>query len=143
MKKLLVRYVLSLCILLLSGYGQLFAHGYQPSVVCNALFDHFESLDPKGFEVAEKRALLVNRYATPERERILFIDAVEGKDEDEDDHSSSRNARQYFDDDFAAVFCALTRAYFLSCIQDILPFFSCFSDISSFRRHLVLQVFRI
>jgi hypothetical protein len=141
MKKLLVRYVLSLCILLPGGYGQLAAHGYQASGH-NTSSELSECFDPDGIVLIGNSASLVKRYATPVRDKVLFIDAVEGKDED-DDLSSSPNDHRYFNDDFAAVFCALTRGYFLSCVQDILPFLSCISDISPFRRHLILQVFRI
>lgn len=142
MKRLLVRYVLSLCILLVGGYSQLHAHGYNASVHTSST-ELVKSREQSNLDLAENSAYSVRQLAAPERHRILFIDAVEGKEEDEQDLVSARKKRHHSDDHFAAVFCALTRGYFLSCIQEILPFPPRFSDASPFRRHLILQVFRI
>lgn len=142
MKRLLVRYVLSLCIVLLGGYSQLHAHASHAPVRTSST-ELSESREPSNIDLARNSAPSIKQFSAPERHRILFIDAVEGKEEDEHDLVSAKKKRQHSTDDFAAVFCALTRGYFLSCIQEILPFPGYFSDTSSFRRHLILQVFRI
>lgn len=138
MKKLLVRYLLSLCILLLSGYSQLLAHEYHISSpgLC-------ERIEQPGVDLGANSASSVKRLAASETQRILFIDAVEGKDEDEHDFISAKKKHLDNPEYYATVFCALTRGYFQRCIQEILPFSGCFSDASPFRRHLILQVFRI
>lgn len=142
MKSILVRYVLSLCILLLSGYGQLHAHASRTSIHSSSS-GTVERSEQVSFEAPKNNLPSIRQLSAPDRPRISIIDAQEVREEDEHDLIPAKKKRQFGTDEFAAVFCALTRGYFLSCIQEILPFFNFFSDTPSFRRHLILQVFRI
>ena len=143
MKKLLGRCFFTLCILLLSGYSQLYAHAYRTPA-----HDSSSKLSEKialaTCVEGENSLPLVKKFAVSDREKTFIIGATEVREEEEDEHEpgffkKSRESIHYF----AAIFCTLTRGYFFSYMREILSFCKHFSDISSGRRHLTFQVFRI
>lgn len=142
MNAIQVRSILSLCILLLGGYFQSHAH---PERVAfrDAAFERSEHSTPASFERAPDALPLVSSFAASRSTTWSFkIVATEITEEEERYLTSSRRIWEY-SNDFASVFCALTRGYFLSCIREILPFHYHSSTTLFFRRHLLLNVFRI
>ena len=137
MKKLVVRFFLSLCILLLSGYGQLYAH---------ACMDHSSTeLDANVGTAQESLAWIKKSTNKPGREKRFFkIYHATEVEEEEDGESESVTLKRNSGGSnyFAAIFSNQTPDYFFGHINEVLPFCKYFSHIS-YRRHLILQVFRI
>ncbi|MEO5601980.1 MAG: hypothetical protein ABIR06_13755 [Cyclobacteriaceae bacterium] len=138
MTKFLVRSILSLCILVLSGSSQLYAHA------CDASSKLSERLERQAFEPGDNNLLFSKKFAASERDKTFIVEPTEGKEEEEHDQGlASRKKNRLSNHNFVAVFCALTRGYFFSYIKEILIYSKHFSDLPSQRRHLIFQLFII
>lgn len=140
MKKFLVRSFLALIILILSGYGQLYAHASWASIY-DSSSKLSETSEQTSFGTGQNHLPSIKKFGASDRDTIFKLDATEVVEEEQKLLSSKKS--QTSSDYFAAIFCGLTRGYFFGNIQEILPFCKHFQDISFYRRHLVLQVFRI
>lgn len=131
-----------MCLLILGGIGQLYAHADRASVHDSSKL--YEKLEPASADAWQNNLPSIKKSGVSHREETSKIDATEVREEEEDEleliSSQRYRASGIY---FAAVFCALTRCYFSSCIQEVFPFCRHFTDTSSYRRHLILQVFRI
>lgn len=134
------RSFLALCILILSGYGQLYEHAYGASIH-DSSSKLSQTLEQASFGTGQGRLPSFNRFDASDRDNIFILDATEVTEEEHKLLSSKK--RRASSGYFVAIFCGLTRDHFLSYIQQILFFCKHFQDISSYRRHLIFQVFRI
>ena len=145
MRRLIVRYFLLLCVLLLSGYSQLSAHAH-----ANGAYDSssklLQALENAILHIDQEGQALVKDFVPSLWEKQIFtIEATEEKEE-EDAEFESISFRRHLkcSDYFAAVFCAQMRGYFFSYKRQILGFSMNLSYPSSdHRQYLIFQVFRI
>lgn len=123
------------------GGGKLYGHAHISSLGDSSkVYERVAQADP---HAGQNNLPLINKSAVSTRDETFSIDVPEIREEEEDEHEEVSSKRYRESDYFAAVFCALTRCYFSSCIRELLPFSHHFSDIPSYRRYLVLQVFLI
>ncbi|CAN5915810.1 hypothetical protein BH24BAC1_BH24BAC1_10490 [soil metagenome] len=133
-----LKYLLSLCILLLSVYGQLYAQTYQE-------FDRSSLIQIlKGTELASygiQQNDLASTYSSSDRERHLNLEATD-IEEEKNKFASSRKkvASSIF---FSAAFFALLLANFFCYVKTCLLSCKHFSYTLSKRRYLIFEVFRI
>jgi hypothetical protein len=142
MKKFIIRFFLSLCILFLSGYSQWYAHAYE-SRIHSALINSPETSEKASLDNKQQSLTLINHAGASHREKKKFkIEATEvTEEEDEQSSSLKRNAKnKYF---FTTLFYNSLVAYFFSSLKVALPYSKQFPAISSYRRHLLFQIFRI
>lgn len=140
MSKAFLKHFLSLCILLLSVYGQLYAHAYQEFTRSSPI------KNVSGIGVASNPTLLNanafhSKYASADPEKSLKLEATDITEEDYAFDSSQRffGHKNYF----TAAFLALVLAYFFRHIK--IGLLSCkhFSYSLSHKRYLLFEVFRI
>ena len=137
MIKLITRFVLSLSILLSSGYSQLYAHAieeaphYTPS---NSLLSHQNSTVDSDF--AEHLQVLHNHASG-----TVKVDATDI--EEKDDVLVSFKKFVQSSNYFTAIFCTLILGFLYRFIQKSLFFSKHFYYKLSHRKHLLIQVFTI
>jgi len=143
MKKFLLTSFLPLCILLLSGYSQLYTHAYR-GVIHDSSSKLSERLEQACLGSEEISLSLIKKFAVSDSDdKTPIIDATEVREEEEEYELLPCKRNRESSNYFSAVFCALTRGYLFSYTREILSFCKHFSDVSSNRRHLLLQVFTI
>jgi hypothetical protein len=143
MKKFLLTSFLPLCILLLSGYNQLYGHAYR-GAIRDSPSKLSERLEQTVLATAEISLPLIKKLAVSDSDdKTLLIDATEVREEEEEHELIPCKRNRETSSYFSAIFCALTRGYLFSYTREILSFCKHFSDVSSNRRHLVFQVFLI
>lgn len=141
MKLLLAIFFLLLCLFMFGGGGQLYGPAHISSFGDSSkVYERITQADPNA---GQNNLPLINKSAVSTRDETFNIDVPEIREEEEDEHDEISSKRYRESDFFAAVFCALTRCYFSSCIRELLPFSHHFSDTPAPKRYLVLQVFRI
>lgn len=139
MKHPLAIFFLSLLLFMFGDGGQLYGHAHHPGDPSNV----YESVAQANNDAWQNDIPSIEKSAVSNRDETFKMDVPEIREEEEDEHEEITSKRYRESDFFAAVFCALTRCYFSSCIRELLPFSHHFSDIPARRRYLVLQVFRI
>ena len=144
MRNYLIRLFLSLCILLLSGYSQLYGNTNQGYIRHTAthLSDNSEQAR---FASTQKNLAVVLSTVSPGKPMEPFnLKATENIEEKEEQHVLI-SSKKISDNSnyFAATFWAQALSYFFWCSQTILPVDQPLAYYPSQRRHLLFQVFRI
>ncbi|QCR22711.1 hypothetical protein [Pontibacter sp. SGAir0037] len=143
MKKLLFSFFLTLGILLLSGYSQLYAHAleyFSPKASSqNLAASGFSSFGTDHYSQA--LVLLKHLSSVSEKEIHTKIDVAEI--EEKDDELTFFKELLESGNYFTALVYTLTLAYFFCFIKTSLLFCKQFSYTLSKRRYLIFQVFRI
>lgn len=141
MIKIKGRFLLPLCILLLSIYSQVFAHTLEK----RAFFSQTENLRASehaapGTLQAEQAFITKPSSTGTERKQVAEAACIE-IEEDESLSSRKHAGVNYY---ITSIFCAQVLEFFLrSNLNKGFSFSKHFSIISSCRWHLVIQVFRI
>jgi len=141
MKKFIVKFFLSLFVLLAGGYGQLHAFGTQDCVCFSPLKATKKSEAANFCPVQSRPAAFIIQSASSGKEIPTYrIDMAEKEAEEYESVSSKKHQEisNYFTTHFDA-----QAAENLFGDRTCLPFGRHFSYMSSYRCHLVLQVFRI
>ena len=144
MRNYIVRLFLSLCILLLSGYSQLYGNTNQGYIRLTAT--HLpDNLEQARFASAQKSLAVVLNTVSPGKHMEPFnLKATENIEEKEEQHVIISSKKQPDNSKyFAASFWAQALSYFFWYSQTPLPADQPLSYFPSQRRHLLLQVFRI
>ncbi|MGV3504750.1 MAG: hypothetical protein ACO1O1_13665 [Adhaeribacter sp.] len=143
MKNYLLRLFLSLCIVFLSGYSQLYAHGIQgishPS--SGKLLQYLEQArfaSPQHTQDLSARASLSQLKKAPFKLRTTLE-----KEEKEDEPTISSFKKYSGSLYFSPLFWVHTLRFLFRFGKAALPFSGHFAYFPSFRRHLLFQVFRI
>ena len=141
MKKIIVKFLLCLCLLLAGGYGQLHAHAYN-DCVCFSPLKMTKKTEVANFcPVQNRPATFFIQSASTGKENPVYRMEVAEKEAEEYESASSKKHHEisnYFTTRFDAQ--AVENLFGdLKC----LPFGKHSSFMSSYRCHLVLQVFRI
>lgn len=140
MKKVLFTFFLPLCIILLTAYIQLQGHVYR-DVIGESSSNLCETPEQANFDTEENDLPFINRF-TSDKHKTFIVGDVEVREVQEEEHeltTSKKNRKS--ENNFAAIFCVLTRGYFFNYIRETLSFRKDFSEISA--KHLTLQVLRI
>jgi hypothetical protein len=138
MTKALMKYLLSLCILLLSGYGHLYAQPHQEGTTHPLKgVVHAASIGTLQHDLA---AILKVSKPSAEKERNNLYSTESEKEEDESLSFHKIVDNTHF---IAAVFYAHALALLLSVLARVLHFCKHFSYFSSHRLYLIFRVFRI
>lgn len=141
MIKALIKYLLSLCILLLGGYSQLSAHANEEgdfySPIKNLKGSEQISIGP-----GQDGPTFILKPASSGTEKASFtMDAAEIIEEKEEWSSFIKYlADSYY---FTVIYYALTFGYLCYFIKKYLPLSKQSFDFSSYRWYLIFQVFRI
>ncbi|MFD1187116.1 hypothetical protein [Pontibacter rugosus] len=136
--KAVLRYFLSLCILLLSVHGQAFAQAYQHDTG-SAFLTNFKATQHFSFRYLDLAPDFTVKAAAVEKN--LNAEAADIEEEDKE-YLVSGKLLEYSKYLTAALY-ALTLAYFFRFFKTSLLFCKHISDNSSKRRYLIFQVFRI
>lgn len=141
MKKLLIRFFLSLCILLLSGYSQLYAHTYQ-DCICHSSKKILLSPEHASFGAVQNNQTLLLKSAssiTENENSKLVATAFECEDEESISFKKFLENSNYFTTVFHALvfgfFCLFLKKRLLSSKHSIY--------FSSYKWYLLFCVFRI
>jgi hypothetical protein len=144
MKNFLIRLFLSLCLVLLSGYSQLYGQPDQSGIYPSST-KHATNLGQASFANAQKSLALLSKTASSNRKKVAFkLKAIEVEEEEEEDEHAVPASKKYSESNyFSATFWAQTLSYFFCCSKKILPVGKHSFYIPSPSRHLLFQVFRI
>ncbi|MGV3640005.1 MAG: hypothetical protein ACO1NZ_05750 [Adhaeribacter sp.] len=143
MKTYLLRLFLSLYLIFLGGYGQLYAHTSLGSAFHPSTNLHHK-LEKASFADAHKAMDLASHLAPSELKTAPFkLKATQEKEEEEERESASFKKHASGSLYFSAFFWAHTLSYFFSFSKGILPFSEHIPFISPASRQLLFQVFRI
>ncbi|MEN2284160.1 hypothetical protein AAGF08_18595 [Algoriphagus sp. SE2] len=137
MIKLITRFVLSLCILLSSGYSQLYAHAIQEGVQyapANSLLSHQSSTVDTDFS----NHIHILHTHTSGTVKVDVTD-IEEKDDILVSFKKFVQSSNYY----TAIFCTLILGFLFRFIQKSLFFSKNFYYKLSHRKHLLIQVFTI
>ncbi|GAB3659713.1 hypothetical protein GCM10028791_33240 [Echinicola sediminis] len=136
MIKLLIRLILSFCILFSSGYGQLYAHQHLESI-SHALL----GADLDAAAAFQHDQTFIVKSPSNNIEKGIKIDALDIEEEESEISSS----KKYMESSkvITAIFYAFTFDFFFRSIHNRLQLSKHFSNTSSYRWHLIIQVFRI
>ncbi|EAZ81115.1 hypothetical protein [Algoriphagus machipongonensis] len=138
MMKLITRFILSLCILLSSGYNQLYAHAFAEGSDYVPSSSVLKAQDIQtGANFSEHIHILA-----PKSGNSLKIDATDIEEEEEDFLISFK---KYVENSlyFSAIFCTQILGILTEYIKPSLFLTKHFSKISPYRIHLENQVFTI
>ncbi len=140
MIKALLKYLLSLSILLLSGYSQLTAHPYKESTFHSPIRNLNEAEHATcGIEQYD-HSFIIKSSSPDEEKKNYKIDVAENEVEEEDEIVFSR--KHFQSGNYAAsIFFAQTFKRFFNG-KKILPFYKYFSRTLSCR-YLIFEAFRI
>jgi|GEM_PF-1081688 len=136
MMKLLIRLILSLCILLSSGYGQLYAHKHLSNISHSLLAADQISA---GFNHQDLPHII--KTTSSDTEKGIQINALD-IEEEETEFSSSKKCQES-SKVLTSIFHAFTSGFLFENIKVGLLPGKQFSNTSSYRWHLIIQVFRI
>jgi hypothetical protein len=135
MIKALIKYLLSLCILLLCGYSQLSTYTYRESTY-NSPIKSLKESEHASLGNEQQDQTFITPSSPSGTKKHFTIDFAEIEIEEEEEYLKGSNH-------FTAIFCALILGYFFRYIINDLLLCKYFFYILSNRRHLILQVFRI
>lgn len=140
MIKFLIRFLLSLCILLLSGYSHLHAHAYQ-ELSSYALIKNLKGSEHVSFRTVQNVQTFISSLSPSVTEKSFKVEAAEIEEEE----NKSVSFKKYLENSnyLTAVFYVLALAYFFRYIKTSLLFCKHFSYTLSQRRYLIFHVFRI
>lgn len=139
MKKFLTKSFLSLFILLLGGHSLFYAPAYLGRIHTSSM-ELSETFERAGPDTGKSPAVI--KHASSDKEKMIqAIDASEV--EEQERQLISFRKKSGHTDYFPALFCALTFRIVSSGIKPISPFCKHFAYRSSYRPHLIYQVFRI
>ena len=144
MAKAVVKYLLTLCILLLSGYSQLSAgahlgsRGHSPAVrFAGSEWNSSVASLPRPSFIVKSPSSGTKKDLTSEVAEIVEV-------EEEDDKSTASKKIGASDHHFTTLFYALTAEYFSTSFKNCLSFCKQFSLFSSHPAlYIILRVFRI
>lgn len=144
MKTYLLRLFLSLYLIFLGGYGQLYAHTSLGSAFHPSTNLHHK-LEKASFADAQKALALARSLAPSELKKAPFkLKATQEKEEEEEEREAASFKKHASGSlYFSAFFWAHTLSYFFSFSKGILPFSEHIPFISPANRQLLFQVFRI
>lgn len=137
MTKLITRIVLSFCILLSSGYSQLYAHEMEESHQY-AQEDNFSGSENSQVTRSHSEQIPFIQTHTPSK---IKLDPTEIEEEDDVLFSFKKYVEN--SNYFIAIFCTLILGFLFRFIQRSLFLSKHFYRISSHRMHLINQVFTI
>ena len=144
MIKTLIKYLLSLCILLLSGYGHLSAHAYKESTFYAPLKNLQGSAQVSFDFVKNDQTFIIGSSSSGTEKENCIIEATDIKENEEEEYELISFKKHLASSNFfTAIFCALTFGYFYCTFKKILPFWNRLSYITSYRWYVVFQVFII
>lgn len=142
MKGLLVRFFLSLCIFLLSGYSPLSARSYQEDIVFKTVVESLQaptSANPGSIE--HPQTFIDKTSSSRAQSQSIKLDFAENEIEEDELLSARKHAgSSYY---MAIALCALVLGYLFSCIKQSLVSSGHYSYITSYRWYIVFSVFRI
>jgi hypothetical protein len=144
MKNYLLRLFLSLCIVFLSGYSQLYAHGTQAYAHPSST-KLLQYLAQASTENPQFSQVLVDKAALTQLKKAPFkLRATPEKEEKEDEQVVS-SLKKYPGGSpyFSELFWAQTLRHLFRFSEVAIPFSEHLAYFPSFRRHLLFQVFRI
>jgi hypothetical protein len=133
-----IKYFLPLCIHFLFGYTQ-------PTAISSwegNLYSFLESIEvAEQDNLKEEKAPAFNTVSSITGNKLI-LEFTEVEEEEDDDKTSSKKHYKSCNP-FKSLFSAHQTGYFIQIVKSHLSFSRHFSDISSYRKHLVFQVFRI
>jgi len=140
MTKAILKYLLTLCILLLSVYSHLYAHAYQ-ELPCHSHTQRFKGAVHASLGTSHNDQGFNPRYSLSDSEKSFRLEATDIEEED----YGFVAFRKYLESNyyFTAVFYAIALAFFFRYIKTSLLFCKHFSYTLSKRRYLLFQVFII
>lgn len=142
MKKFIIKFFLSLCVLLAGGYGQLYAYGHQQDCICFSPIKAPKKSEEANFcAVRNSPAAFVIQSASSGKEKATYVIDIAEKEAEEYESASSKKYLE-ISNYFTTRFDAQAAGNLFGDLKS-LPFCKHFSYISSYRCYLVLQVFRI
>ena len=139
MKKLLIRFFLSLCIILLSGYSQLYAHTYQDGIRHSSIKALLKS-EHAGIGKLQNTQALPHKFSSSVTENLKLSVA---EIEEEDDELVSFKKLLEHSNYFTAVFYALVFGCLGLFLLKRLPAGKHALYFSSFKLYLLFRVIRI
>lgn len=142
MKKILIGFFLTLSVLLLSRYAQLYANKYHD---CgnNAPTENLERSEHFSADDHKSNGTPIFRFASVNTEKAKFrIDEATEITEEEDEPGSSRKYVKGADC-VASIFSAFSDEYYFHRVAGGSPYGGLLSYVTSGRRHLTLRVIRI
>lgn len=125
--RVLIRFLLSLCFLLLRGYFPLYAHAYHARACCSSK-KILEQSAQAGFVAVQNKDLI--RKATSSNTGKV-IDRIKAEEVEDEDESFSLRKHADISSYFIGFFYAHVLGYFLCCKQKRLPFCEHFSYTAS------------
>jgi len=142
MIKALAKYLLLLCVILLSGYGQLSARTSKESAIHAQTKYDKESENVTSDNVQKDNACIItsSTRSDTKKERQEICVAKNEVEEDEVDSSKKHVERNYVS---LSNFYALSQECFLLYIKNSLTFCKRFSYFTSYMRYIIFQVIRI
>lgn len=149
MVKFLIRFLLSLSILLLSGYSYLYAHSHQEGAF-SSLKKNLKEADQSGVSFFRSSSAFTIQSSSSNTEKppvkieaAEIIEIEEEEDKDENDKLIALKKHSESSNHFAAIFNDLVFGSLFQgdCID--FPFWKSFSYHSSYRLYLIFRVFRI
>lgn len=139
-KYLLSQFLLFLCILLLSSSCQLYARQYQ-DFTYYAPIKILQSSEQSIFAAVENSQCLSVKSTLSGKDSHHKSDLTEIEEKDKESFSYKKSLAN--SDYFTSIFYAHLLSCFFSTSKATLPFCKHFSYFSSYRRHLIFQIFRI
>lgn len=141
MIKGLIKYLLPLSILLLSVYGQLAAHTYKESTFYSPIKNHLRGSAYAFLGTLQNGQAFITKSSSSDPEKKLKIAATLIEKEENELHSSKKYVESsHF---LTSIFCTQLLEYLFRSIHKGFLFCKHFSNTSSYRWHLIIQVFRI
>ncbi|WP_200974548.1 hypothetical protein [Echinicola sp. 20G] len=140
MIKFVIRFLLSLCILLSSGYSQLYAHHIQEGRI-HAAEGAFGELDQSQVSAEMGHESFIIKTSLTDNAKDYGLDVLEIEEKDDEFIVSNK----YLADSsyLTAIFYAFSSGYLIQSITNGLHISKHLFNTSSYRIHLVLQVFVI
>ena len=143
MAKAFLKYLLILCILLLSGYGHLSAQISKENTVGSTIKSLY-GLEVASIHTTQKdQTLVVSSSSSSGTAKENHKKVVTAEYEIEEDDSVSFKRFLETNSYLTAIVYAFTFAYLFRCINKCFSITKHLSHFSSYRWHIVIQVFRI
>ncbi|MDO1446431.1 hypothetical protein Q0590_09240 [Rhodocytophaga aerolata] len=140
MIKTIVIYLLSLCILLLSGYSQLRPHRHQESAF-HSTKKQLRSSAQNLFRKAPTSQAFISSTSSSGTEKKPVMNFTSIEKEENEQLSSKKYIRSNCS--FSSSFYSQVLGFLFAFVPKGYPFSKHYSAISTNRRHLIIQVFRI
>lgn len=141
MNRFIVKFFLSLCVLLVGGYSQLYAYAYQDCVCFSPIKTPKKSEEANFCSIQKSSAAFIIQSAASGKEKATYQIDIAEKEIEEYESASSKKFLE-ISNYFTTLFDAQSVGNLFDDLKS-LPLGKHFSYISSYRCYLVLQVFRI